>query len=197
MTSRFLVLVGSLSLKEQKLWFPNQVVHDPDTWTSPNLLHLKREYDVLVNKHGCIVQEMYTVQDPVSQVPPSEFLLLLTLHGLYKTNVRNQEPPQPGDSRPVMPPSQRVLSRQMMRNWEIWNTNIQSLTITGCCDNWIFMHKKLSPLQVFKTLTLVLVLTMFTCPFCPLKWRLLNLTMSKFQLVNCFSVTFFILGYNR
>ena len=29
MTSRFLTLVGSLSLEEQKLWFPNQVVPDP------------------------------------------------------------------------------------------------------------------------------------------------------------------------
>ncbi len=52
MTSRFLGLVGSLSLEEKKLWFPNQVVHDPDTWTAPHLLHLKSEYDVLVNKHG-------------------------------------------------------------------------------------------------------------------------------------------------
>jgi hypothetical protein len=31
---------------------------------------------------------------------------------LYTANVRNQEPPQPGDSRPVMPPCQRVLSEQ-------------------------------------------------------------------------------------
>jgi hypothetical protein len=46
------------------------------------------------------------------------------------------------------------------------------------------MHQKLSPLQVFKTLTLVLVVTMLTRPFCPLKWRLLNLVMVKFQLVN-------------
>jgi hypothetical protein len=35
MTSHFLGLVGSLSLEEQKLWFPNQVVHDPDKWTVP------------------------------------------------------------------------------------------------------------------------------------------------------------------
>jgi len=49
MASRFLQLVGSLSLEEQKLWFPNQVVHDPDTCTTAHLLHLKSEYDVLVN----------------------------------------------------------------------------------------------------------------------------------------------------
>jgi hypothetical protein len=61
--SRFLTLVGSFSLEEQKLWFPNQSVHDPDTWTAPHLLHLKSEYDVLVNKHGCIVQEMYKVPE--------------------------------------------------------------------------------------------------------------------------------------
>ena len=34
------------------------------------------------------------------------------------------ERPQPGDSRPVMPPSQRTLSRQIMRKWEPWTTNI-------------------------------------------------------------------------
>jgi hypothetical protein len=51
----------------------NQVVHDPDSWTDPHLLHLKSEYDVLVNNHGCIIQEMYTVQ--AAQAPPSECLL--------------------------------------------------------------------------------------------------------------------------
>jgi hypothetical protein len=39
---------------------------------------------------------------------------------------RRVPPPQPGDSRPVMSSSQRVLSRQMMRNWEIWITNIKT-----------------------------------------------------------------------
>jgi hypothetical protein len=38
MGSRFLGLVGSLPLDEQKLWLPNQMVHDPDTWTAPHLL---------------------------------------------------------------------------------------------------------------------------------------------------------------
>jgi hypothetical protein len=55
------------------------------------------QYEVLVKDHGCQVQEMYTVQD--HPPPPSEFLLLPPLDGLYKTNVRNQELPQPGDSR--------------------------------------------------------------------------------------------------
>ena len=56
-----------------------------------HLLHLKSEYDVLVNKYGCIVQEMYTVQDPAAQVPPYEFLILSPLHCLHKAmcEIRN------------------------------------------------------------------------------------------------------------
>jgi hypothetical protein len=73
--------------------------------------------DVLVNNHVCIIQEMYTVQDPEAQTPPSECLLVPSLHCLYKGHVRNQESPQPGESRPVMPPSRRVLSRQMTKTW--------------------------------------------------------------------------------
>jgi hypothetical protein len=64
MTSRFLGLVGSLPPDEQNLWFLNQVVHDPDTWTTPHLLQLKREYDILVDQHKYTVQEMFAVQDP-------------------------------------------------------------------------------------------------------------------------------------
>ncbi len=109
MASRFLGLVGSLPLEEQQLWLPNQQAHDPDSWTARHLLQLKMEYEVLINKYGCKVQEMYTVQD---HPPPSpEFLLLPLLDSLYKVYVRNQELPQPGDSRPVMPPSQRALSQ--------------------------------------------------------------------------------------
>ena len=55
MASRFLGLVGSLPLDEQRLWLPNQLVDDPDTWTAPHLLHLKREYVTLVDKYGCVV----------------------------------------------------------------------------------------------------------------------------------------------
>ncbi len=61
LTSRFLGLVGSLTLEEQQLWFPNQQDHDPDSWTVPHLLQLKMEYEVLINKYGSKVQEMYTV----------------------------------------------------------------------------------------------------------------------------------------
>eukprot|EP00001_Collodictyon_triciliatum_P156072 27337_3 len=43
---------------------------------------------------------MYTVQEhPPS---PNESLLLPPLESLYKTHVRNQELPQPGESRPIV-----------------------------------------------------------------------------------------------
>ena len=63
MASRFLQLVGSLPLEEQKLWLPNQLAHAPDSWTVPHLLSLKMDYPVLVNTYGCEVQEMFTVED--------------------------------------------------------------------------------------------------------------------------------------
>jgi hypothetical protein len=102
MSSRFLGLVGSLSPDEQNLWFPNQLVHDPDTWTTPHL-QLKKEYEILVEKYGCTVQEMFTVQDPPT--PQSDKLPLSPLKCLYKANERIQERPQPRDSRTVFPPS--------------------------------------------------------------------------------------------
>ena len=91
MASWFLGLVGSLPLDEQRLWFPNQLVDD--TWTTPHLLHLKREYVTLVDKYGCVVQENFTVQDPPAS--PSETLLLPPLKCLHKANERIQERPQP------------------------------------------------------------------------------------------------------
>ena len=71
---------------------------DPDTWTVPHLLHLKREYVSLVDNYGCVV-ETFTVQEPPAS--PSEMLLLPPLKCLYKANERTQERPQSGDSRPV------------------------------------------------------------------------------------------------
>ena len=53
---------------------------------------------------------MYVVQD--QPLPPSEILLLPPLQSLCKVHMRNQELPQPGDSRPVLPPSQHTLSKQ-------------------------------------------------------------------------------------
>ena len=55
-TSRFLGLVDSLPPDEQNLWIPNHVVYDPDTWTTPHLLQLKSEYEILVDKYGCVVK---------------------------------------------------------------------------------------------------------------------------------------------
>jgi hypothetical protein len=111
MASRFLQLVGSLPLEEQKLWLPNQLAHDPDSWTALHLINLKTGYEVLFNKHDCKVQEMYTMQDHPPR--PNESLLLPPLDSLYKAHVRNQKLPHPGDSRPVMPPSQSALSKQV------------------------------------------------------------------------------------
>ena len=55
---------------------------------------------------------------------PSDTLLLPPLKYLYKVNEHIQERPQTGDSRLVMSPSQSTLSRQIMRKWEPWKTNI-------------------------------------------------------------------------
>jgi hypothetical protein len=44
MTAHFLGFVGSLSSSEQQLWFPNQNVQDPVTWTLPHLIQLQHEY---------------------------------------------------------------------------------------------------------------------------------------------------------
>ena len=85
MASRFLQLVGSFPLDEQKLWLPNQLAHAPESWTAPYLISLKSDYPVLVNKYNCKVQEMYTVQD--HPPPPTEFLLLPPLDSLYKDHV--------------------------------------------------------------------------------------------------------------
>ena len=78
---------------------------------------------------------MYTVQDPPGD-PPSDILLLSPLKCLFKSNVRIQELPQAGDSRPGL--CHRLNTPcQMMRNWEIWNKNLtlKSLTTTGCSNN--------------------------------------------------------------
>jgi hypothetical protein len=106
-----------------KLWIQNQLTHDPDSWTDPHLLNLELGYDVLVNKYGYKVQDMYTVQD--HPPPPTDFLLLSPLDNLYKDHVRNQVLPHPGDFRPVMSPSQNTLSKQMMKKWETWELNLQ------------------------------------------------------------------------
>jgi hypothetical protein len=66
--------------------------------------------------------------DPDSWTAPVIGVHESPLDGLYKAFVRNQELPQPGDSRPLMPPSQRALSKQMMKYWGPWETNMQKST---------------------------------------------------------------------
>jgi hypothetical protein len=73
MVYRFLKLVETLPLEEQKLWLSNQLAHDPDSWTTPHFFDLKTGYDILVNNHDCKVQEMFTVQDHPPSPGPSSF----------------------------------------------------------------------------------------------------------------------------
>jgi hypothetical protein len=63
MGARFLGLLGSWPLDEQKIWLPNQSVQDPQTWLAPNLLHLKQVYEVLLTEFDCKEQDSYVVQD--------------------------------------------------------------------------------------------------------------------------------------
>ncbi|MCG3769725.1 MAG: hypothetical protein JW384_00855 [Nitrosomonadaceae bacterium] len=138
MSSRFLGFVGSLPLEEQKIWLPNQSAQDPQTWLAPNLLHLKEVYEVLLNKHNCKEQESYVVQD--QPLPTSDTLLLPPLSSLYKVHMRNQEMPQTGDSRPVMPPSQHALSKQVMKNWDFWEKKNANATNKRMLEQWA-LHK--------------------------------------------------------
>ena len=80
MAARFLGFVGSLSSSEQQLWFPNQNVQDPVTWTLPHLIQLQHEYKKLVENFNCDFQEFITVPDPPA--PPSNILHLSTLTNL-------------------------------------------------------------------------------------------------------------------
>jgi hypothetical protein len=121
MVSRFLDFVDSLSSSEQQLWFPNQNVQDPDTWTLPHLIQLLHEYKKLVEDFNCDIQEFIT---------PSNILHLPPLTRLHSATTRNMELPQPGEPRKVQPPSQRTLSRQLMRSWPLWKTNIDTSSNT-------------------------------------------------------------------
>ena len=90
----------------------------------PHLMQLKHDYNILENKYNCVVQESFVVQDPPA--PPSDTLLLPPLTSLHSALARNQELPQPGESRPVLPPTQRTLSRQIMKKWLPWTTILGS-----------------------------------------------------------------------
>ncbi len=122
--SRFLGFVGSLSSSEQQLWFPNQNVQDPVTWTLPHLIQLQHEYKTLLQNYNCDIQEFITVQDPPA--PPSNILHLSPLTSLHSDTTRNMELPLSGEPCKVQRLSQRTLSRQLMRSWTLWNTNIDN-----------------------------------------------------------------------
>ena len=62
MASRFVGFVGSLPPDEQRIWLPNQLAHDPQSWFAPHLFQLKSEYGVFLNMHDCKEQETYIVQ---------------------------------------------------------------------------------------------------------------------------------------
>jgi hypothetical protein len=49
---------------------------------------------------------------------------------LHWATTRNMELPQPGEPRKVQLPSQRILSRQLMRVWSLWKTNIATASKT-------------------------------------------------------------------
>ncbi len=128
MTTRFLDFVGSLSSSEEQLWFPNQNAKDPDTWTLSHLIQVKQEYKKLVEDLNCDIQEFITVQDPAA--PPSNILHLPPLTSLHATTTRNMELLQPGEPRKVQLPSERTLSRQLMRTWPFWQKNITNVSNT-------------------------------------------------------------------
>jgi hypothetical protein len=106
MTTRFLDFVGSLSSSEQQLWFPNQNVQDPVTWTLSHLIQLQHEYKKLVENYNCDIQAFITVQDP--PVPPSNILHLSPLTSFHSSNTHNMGLPQSGEPCKVQPPSQRT-----------------------------------------------------------------------------------------
>jgi hypothetical protein len=102
----------------------NQNVQDPDTWTFPHLIQLQHEHKMLVEDFNCDIQEFITVQDPPA--PPSNILHLPSLTRIHSATTWNMELPQPGEPRKVQPPSQRTLSRQLMRACPLWKTNIDT-----------------------------------------------------------------------
>ncbi len=155
------------SKDEQNLWLPNQVAHDPDTWTDPHLLQLKREYDILVDEYGYSVQETFTVQDPPA--PPSD-ILLSSYHLSTAFTVTTPCTHSGVTSVWGFSTGSVTVSTHPVRSWEtgkFGNQTLKSLTITGCSNNRFFTHNKLFSLLVLKVLTHVLVLTIPTCPSYP------------------------------
>jgi hypothetical protein len=110
MATRFLGFVSSLSSSEQQLWFPNQNVQDPDTWTFPHLIQLKQEY-----------------KKPYFICLPSQVFIRL-LSGIW--SYLNRENP----ARKVQPPSVTVSTNFISSTHEgmttFWQTNISTASNT-------------------------------------------------------------------
>jgi hypothetical protein len=121
-------------------------VKEPNTWTLPHLLQLKQEYKKLVEDFNCDIQEFITVQDPPAL--PSNILHLPPLTSLHSATVRNMELPHPGEQRKVQPPSQRTLSRQLMRTCPLWKTNI----VTGSNTRMLEQLGLRTPMSIHTTI---------------------------------------------
>ena len=73
----------------------------------------------------------------------------------------------------IKQPSQRT--RQIMRKWEPWTTNIgKSNKTTECFNSWLFINSRPSKLPWFKTLTLGLALTMPMSPYLHTRCQISN-----------------------
>jgi hypothetical protein len=62
--------------------------------------------------------------------------------------MRNQEMPQTGDSRPVMPPSQHALSKQVMKNWDFWEKKITNATNKRILEQWALRQCPCNTFQI-------------------------------------------------
>jgi hypothetical protein len=82
MASRFLGLISSLPPHEQILWFSNQTVQDPDTWTLPHLIQVKHEYKKFEDHYHSVVQELCTVK--THQLPYLIFCFFLPLQSFIR-----------------------------------------------------------------------------------------------------------------
>ena len=140
MVSRFLAFVGSLSCSEQPL-NSSSMVHKSKCARPRHLdvvslvmIQLKQEYKKLVEDFNCDIQEFITVQDPPAL--PSNILHLTPLTSLHSGTSHNMDTTSDEPGEPwkepwkVQPPSQRTLSRQLMRTWPVWQTNIATVSKT-------------------------------------------------------------------
>ncbi len=109
------------------------------------MIQLQHEYKKIVENYNCDIQEFITVQDP--PVPPSNILHLSPLTSLHSGTTCNMELPQSEEPRKVQPPSQRTVSRQLMRRCPLWKTNIDNLPqihkpkCQSLCNTGYYSHR--------------------------------------------------------